>query len=318
MSCSVRFSAVSGVTLVFLAADLGDRRTRRRPAARPADGRVRSSRKAESARPLAGDTAARPESLDCRPARPQRPTRTHTAGSPTDARRNLRPLGSVPFPLGQIVLIVAPPLVGLLLGAIRLLRSADGPVLRGSPAEIWPALPSLWLDAARADDRRALPIAARSPRPVGRLRPKRIEHGGGAAARDRRIDPGHPLLAGEMAVVQRQIELGATPDVAIRSFAERSDLASLFSLSTLFEQARRFGTSVTECTADAGGNDALPPRAAGGGVGTKGLGENPVPDASLHFSGDFCRAGGTGRRPALRKVLGSAAGRGAEQLIATV
>jgi tight adherence protein C len=60
------------------------------------------------------------------------------------------------------------------------------------------------------------------------------------------LEVAYPILAGEMAVVQRQIELGASPDLALRNFAERSDLGSLLSLSTLLEQARRFGTSLTE------------------------------------------------------------------------
>ena len=72
------------------------------------------------------------------------------------------------------------------------------------------------------------------------------EHGSRLQRVTDEIEVAHPVLAGEMAVVQRQIELGATPDVAIRNFAERSDLASLFSLSSLIEQARRFGTSLTE------------------------------------------------------------------------
>jgi tight adherence protein C len=56
----------------------------------------------------------------------------------------------------------------------------------------------------------------------------------------------YPLLAGEMAIVQRQIEMGATPDLALRGFAERTDLSALFSLSSLIEQARRFGTSIVD------------------------------------------------------------------------
>ena len=56
----------------------------------------------------------------------------------------------------------------------------------------------------------------------------------------------HPVLAGEMGIVERQIELGASPDLALRNFAERSDLAPISSLSTLVEQSRRFGTSISE------------------------------------------------------------------------
>ncbi len=56
----------------------------------------------------------------------------------------------------------------------------------------------------------------------------------------------HPLLAGELHVVKAQIELGATPDAAIRTFADRADFDALRSLSTVLQQARRFGTGLAE------------------------------------------------------------------------
>jgi len=56
----------------------------------------------------------------------------------------------------------------------------------------------------------------------------------------------HPVLAGEMGIVERQIELGASPDLALRNFAERSDLAPISTLATLVEQTRRFGTSISD------------------------------------------------------------------------
>jgi tight adherence protein C len=58
------------------------------------------------------------------------------------------------------------------------------------------------------------------------------------------LQTAHPELAGEMRVVQREIELGKTPEEAIRNFAARADLEVLRSLSTLVEQARRFGSSM--------------------------------------------------------------------------
>jgi tight adherence protein C len=56
----------------------------------------------------------------------------------------------------------------------------------------------------------------------------------------------HPLLAGEMSVVQREIEFGKSPEQALRDFAERSDLDALRTLSTFVEQSRRFGSSMAE------------------------------------------------------------------------
>jgi len=56
----------------------------------------------------------------------------------------------------------------------------------------------------------------------------------------------HPLLGGELKAVQTQIELGATPETALRSLADRSDFDALRSLSTVVQQARRFGTGIAE------------------------------------------------------------------------
>ena len=56
----------------------------------------------------------------------------------------------------------------------------------------------------------------------------------------------HPVLGSEMKAVQTQIELGATPEAALRSLADRSDYDAIRSLSTVVQQARRFGTGIAE------------------------------------------------------------------------
>ncbi|MBI1348827.1 hypothetical protein GC163_21350 [bacterium] len=56
----------------------------------------------------------------------------------------------------------------------------------------------------------------------------------------------HPLLGGELKAVRTQIELGATPETALRSFADRSDFDPIRSLSTVVQQSRRFGTGMAE------------------------------------------------------------------------
>lgn len=56
----------------------------------------------------------------------------------------------------------------------------------------------------------------------------------------------HPMLAGEMHVVQRQIHLGAAPETALKNFADRTDFEPLHTLSGLIQHSRRFGTSVGE------------------------------------------------------------------------
>jgi tight adherence protein C len=56
----------------------------------------------------------------------------------------------------------------------------------------------------------------------------------------------HPALAAELAIVQRDIELGATVEQALKRFATRTDYEGVRTLSTFIREAQRFGTNITE------------------------------------------------------------------------
>ena len=56
----------------------------------------------------------------------------------------------------------------------------------------------------------------------------------------------HPILAGELSTVQRDVELGATVDQAFRRFAARTDYEGVRTLSTFVRESQRFGTQLTE------------------------------------------------------------------------
>jgi tight adherence protein C len=56
----------------------------------------------------------------------------------------------------------------------------------------------------------------------------------------------HPSLAGELLIVQRDVELGATVDQALKRFASRSDYEGVRTLSTFMRETQRFGTNITE------------------------------------------------------------------------
>lgn len=56
----------------------------------------------------------------------------------------------------------------------------------------------------------------------------------------------HPVLAGEMSVVTKQMEFGSSADVAIQDFADRTGLDAIQTLSALVQQARRYGTGIAE------------------------------------------------------------------------
>lgn len=56
----------------------------------------------------------------------------------------------------------------------------------------------------------------------------------------------HPTLAAELRIVQRDIELGATVDQALRRFATRSQCDGIRTLTAFIREAGRFGTNIAE------------------------------------------------------------------------
>ena len=56
----------------------------------------------------------------------------------------------------------------------------------------------------------------------------------------------HPMLAKEMAICQREIQLGASSGEALRRLAQRFDLAEMRSLASVVHQAERFGASIVQ------------------------------------------------------------------------
>ena len=147
----------------------------------------------------------------------------------------------------KLCLIALPPVIGFLLGGAGFFNPRLSLLYGGIAGGFGIALPRIWLDRRKS---RRQAILTRSLPDLLDLMVTCVQCGLSMEAALQRVtdelEVAHPLLAGEMSVVQRQISLGATPDAAVRNFAERSDLASLFSLSTLLEQARRFGTSLTD------------------------------------------------------------------------
>ena len=56
----------------------------------------------------------------------------------------------------------------------------------------------------------------------------------------------HPILAGEMQTVQRDVEIGATVEGALRNLAERTGLDNLRTLSTFVRESLKFGTEISD------------------------------------------------------------------------
>lgn len=61
----------------------------------------------------------------------------------------------------------------------------------------------------------------------------------------RELATAHPMLALELAIVERETQMGRTTGQAMREFAKRFDVEELRSLSSVVIQAEKFGSSVT-------------------------------------------------------------------------
>ena len=56
----------------------------------------------------------------------------------------------------------------------------------------------------------------------------------------------HPILASELKIVDREIQLGRTPGEALQHFAQRADLEEAVSLASVIGQSERFGASLVK------------------------------------------------------------------------
>jgi tight adherence protein C len=147
----------------------------------------------------------------------------------------------------KLILILGPLLIGLFLGALGIGHPHRILFCAGVASGAGIILPNLWLHRRKARRHAAL---LKSLPDFLDLMVTCVQAGlsmNGALQRvTEELAVAHPALAGEMGIVERQIELGASADLALRNFAERSDLSPIATLSTLIEQSRRFGTSISE------------------------------------------------------------------------
>ena len=60
------------------------------------------------------------------------------------------------------------------------------------------------------------------------------------------LQTAHPLLATELHIAQRDVQLGRSPGEALRHFGERSDLEEIRSLASVIIQADRYGASLVK------------------------------------------------------------------------
>jgi tight adherence protein C len=138
-----------------------------------------------------------------------------------------------------------PILVGIGMGIVGLVPLKTAVVLGGITGLLATILPGFWLDARKRKRqitiRRALPDAL-DLIVVCVEAGLSVQAGVGRVARELRS--AYPLLAVEMIIVEREMQMGQSSGTALRRFADRFDLEELRSLSSVIQQAERFGASI--------------------------------------------------------------------------
>jgi tight adherence protein C len=147
----------------------------------------------------------------------------------------------------KMVLMVGPALIGVALGVVGLVPILWGLVIGAIFGISGMIGPSFWLDrrknARQASFRRALPDALD-------VLVICLEGGLSLPGAMRRVAgelrTAHPLLAGELSIVLREVQLGLSTGEALRQFAERSDLEEVRGLASVITQSERFGASLVK------------------------------------------------------------------------
>jgi tight adherence protein C len=147
----------------------------------------------------------------------------------------------------KLSLVVMPPMLGLLAGWAGVIAVRRGLMWGCAAALFGIIVPSLWLERRIRYRHCAL---RRSLADFLDLMIVCLESGLSLQGTIQRVTDelriAHPELAGELNIVQRDMNLGTTVDAALRRFALRSGYEGIRSLATFVREAQRFGTQLTQ------------------------------------------------------------------------
>ena len=145
----------------------------------------------------------------------------------------------------KLLLMTAPALIGFAAGLAGLVPIAHGVILGTILGTVGMIGPSFWLDNRKArrqtELRRALPDALDV---VVICMEGGLSLSGALRYVTENLRTAHPLLANELNIVQREVQLGLSPGESLRKLAERADLEEIRSLASVIIQADRFGASL--------------------------------------------------------------------------
>jgi tight adherence protein C len=147
----------------------------------------------------------------------------------------------------KLIAMIAPALIGLALGLMGILPTRIAVLAGGCLGILGMIGPSFWLDSRKGKRqtmfRRALPDALD-------LLVICLEGGlslpGSLKRVSSELTTAHPVLATELNIVQREIQLGRSPGEALKQMGFRADLEEIRSLASVITQSERFGASLVK------------------------------------------------------------------------
>jgi tight adherence protein C len=147
----------------------------------------------------------------------------------------------------KMFLMVVPVAIGLIVGGLGLVPIKYG-LLVGACASIFGTIgPSFWLDRRKSKRqmtlRRALPDACDL---IVICMEGGLSLGGALKRVVAELRVAHPLLADELNIVQRKVQLGQPLADALAAFATRCELQELQTLSSVVKSAEKFGSSMVK------------------------------------------------------------------------
>jgi tight adherence protein C len=147
----------------------------------------------------------------------------------------------------QILFAVIPIGIGVGAALMHWVTMLQGCALGLAVGLLGAILPGFWLDAQKR--RRQTKISRALPDALDVI-VVCVEAGLSVPAAIARVgselQAAYPLLAAEMLIVQREIQLGLSTGQALQEFADRFDLAELRGLASVVKQAEKFGASIAK------------------------------------------------------------------------
>ncbi len=147
----------------------------------------------------------------------------------------------------MLLLAVLPLMVLVASLLLKQLTFSRALVIAGMAAGVGLLAPNFWLDARTRRRQREL---CRGLPDMLDMMVLCLEGGLSLTAALQRVTAelrsAHPLLAAEMNLVQREVQLGLSTGDALRQFGERADIEEVRSLASVLLQAERYGASMVK------------------------------------------------------------------------